>query len=537
MRRADGLVPTVSRQELRLPQASPILPRYADSFRCIGAACEDTCCQGWSVPIDQPAYEKYQNLPPTPLRTLIDASVLLTPQADAQSEASKKQGFAKIRMNHSNQCPLFTAGRLCRIQAELGEELLSHTCATYPRIVHAAGTTAEKSLTLSCPEAARLVLLTPDLLAAGHPKMPTEATRALQAVGKLDRAVGQGFIPGTKAAESTWAGRDGFQPIHLSPEACSLSIFPANRPFSAIPSAPDDDEALPPNFHPIRKTVLALVQNRIYPLWQRLFLLDVLCRRLDSIAKGELPRTVPDFLRDFEDTVATGALRPAMDTLPLDPAAQLDVVLRLAGLLLHRSNIRPRFVECVQAFTAGIGNGPGVTLQRLTAQYSLAHDRFYEPFFRRHPHIMENYLINTIIRCQFPFGPDGMSPPAQPSHPLPSMSHEFALLAAQFALMKGLLIGVAGFHGQAFSAAHVVLTVQAASKHFEHHPEFLKMSHELLVESRMDGARGLAILLRNGSPRTASNSPGLPSTIVPAHATDREAKTAFPEKSVRVLQG
>jgi lysine-N-methylase len=235
--------------------------------------------------------------------------------------------------------------------------------------------------------------------------------------------------------------------------------------------------------------------------------LNVLCRRLDSIAKGELNRTVPDFLRDFEDTVATGALRTAMDTLPLDPAAQLDVVLRLAGLLLHRSNIRPRFVECVQAFTAGIGSGPGATLQSLTARYSLAHDRFYEPFFRRQPHIMENYLINTIVRCQFPFGADGMSPNTQPSYAQPSRSREFALLAAQFALMKGLLIGVAGFHGEAFSAAQVVHTVQAASKHFEHHPEFLKMSHELLVESRMDGARGLAFLLRNAGPEIASNLP------------------------------
>ena len=447
---AQQLCAKVAFQELRLRQASPVLPLYADSFRCIGAACEDTCCQGWSVPIDQAAYEKYRNLPASPLRTLIDASVLLTAKADA--EAGKKPVFAKIQMDDSNQCPLLTEGRLCRIQAELGEGLLSHACATYPRIVHGAGGTEEKSLTLSCPEAARLVLLTPDLLAAGQSeKHPAEATEAL--------------------------------------------------------ATDKDEDSLPPNFRPIRKTVLALVKNRIYPLWQRLFLVDVLCRRLDSIAQGEPKRSVPDFLRDFEQTVATGALRAAMETLPLDPEAQLDVVLRLAGMLLHRSNIRPRFVECVQAFTAGIGNGPGATLESLAARYSLAHDRFYEPFFNRHPHIMENYLINTIIRCQFPFGQEGMSASAQPSHAQPSRSREFASLAAQFALMKGLLIGVAGFHGAAFSGAQVVHTVQAASKHFEHHPEFLKMAFELLVESRMDGARGLAILLRNAGPGIESNRP------------------------------
>jgi lysine-N-methylase len=331
--------------------------------------------------------------------------------------------FAKIRMNGANECPLLTGERLCGVQAKLGEGMLSHACATYPRIVHSPGGVEETALTLSCPEAARLVLLTPDLLAVAE---QTEKQRA--------RADG---------------GND---------------------------------------FRAIRQAVLALVGERIYPLWQRLFLLDLLCRRLDSIERGELKRSVPAFLADFEATVATGSLRTAMETLPVDRAAQLDVVLRLAGLMLHKSNVRPRFVECVQAFTAGIGNGPGATLESLTAHYSIAHDRCYAPFFERHPHILENFLINTIVRCRFPLGREGVRA---------GRAREFALLAAQFVLMRGLLIGVAGHYGAAFSTAHVVHTVQAASKHFEHHPEFLSMAHTLLVERGMDGARGLAILLRN----------------------------------------
>jgi hypothetical protein len=48
-----------------------------------------------------------------------------------------------------------------------------------------------------------------------------------------DRAVGQGFIPGTNAAESTRAGRDGFQPIHLSPEGSS-----SENPIPSTPQTP-----------------------------------------------------------------------------------------------------------------------------------------------------------------------------------------------------------------------------------------------------------------------------------------------------------
>ena len=419
---------------------------YAERFHCIGSACEDTCCRGWKVPVDQAAYAKYDGLPAGPLRTLIDASMLLSP------EGGKTASFATIRMNEANECPLLTEERLCRIHVEYGEELLPHTCATYPRIVHRIGGAVETALALSCPEAARLVLLSRDLLDKPTP-----------------------FTASVVSAESA------------------------------------DDPAVPTQFSQIRETVVRLVLNRAYPLWQRLFLLGLLCRRLDGIAQGELQRSVPRFLADFEAAVATGALRASMETLPVDHQAQLDVVLRLAGMLLRRSNVYPRFAACVQEFTAGIGNGPGATLESLTAHYAAAHDRCYVPFFQRHPHILENYLINTILRCRFPFGREGMQPGA-----VPVMMREYALLTAQFALIKGLLIGVAGAHHEQFSAAHVVHTVQAAARHFEHHPEFLNEAHTLLVESRMDGARGMAILLRHASARQPSNGPRPASAAVKA---------------------
>ncbi len=439
--------------ENRLSELTSIRPSYAASFRCIGSACEDTCCQGWGVPIDQASYQKYQQLPSSQLRTLIDAHVLAMP------DGAKPHSFAKIRMDGASQCPMLTASRLCRIQSELGESYLSHICATYPRIVQVIGGIQETALTLSCPEAARLVLLHPNLLA-----------NELQTV----------------------AGHASVAIAETAPSAGSSALLP--------------------DFRLIRQTVLALIANRAYPLWQRLFLLGILCRRLDSIAKGDLSRSVAQYLVDFAAAVAAGSLRPAMEALPLDRSAQLDVVLRLAGMLLHRSNVRPRFVECVHAFTTGIGNAPGATLESLTEVYALAHDRYYAPFFGRHPYILENYLANTILRCRFPFGKEGVPT---------TMERECALLTAQFALMKGFLIGVAGFHKEAFSAEHVVHTVQATSKHFEHHPEFLDLTYELLRESQMEGARGLAILLRNAGP--AAPKPPLPEIYAPGPPAERWA--------------
>jgi lysine-N-methylase len=367
-------------------------------------------------------------------------------------------------MNALGKCPLLSADGLCRIQAEHGEEFLPSTCANYPRIAYCIGGVTEKALSLSCPEAARLVLLNPRL--------------------------------------RTGAEQDGGLPIT------------GNRA--------DEGDPYLPYFWSIRNSALALVKNRIYPLWQRLFLLGLLSHRFDAIAPEERPRRVPQLLANFEATVASGHLEAIMNTLPVDQAQQLDVVLMLAGMLLRESYLRPRFVECVKAFTEGIGNSAGATLESLTAGYAAAHDRYYAPFFQKHPHVLENYLINTIFRCRFPFGSDWAKTGATPS-----MARESALLTAQFALMKGLLIGVAGFHREQFSASHVVHTMQAASKHFEHHTEFLTRAHALLVEKRMDGQLGLAILLRNEKSRVPR--PALPAIHAPIHAPGPAEGTAvFP---------
>ena len=420
---------------------SLIGPAYSDDFRCIGPACEDTCCKGWVVPVDQVAYGKLQSLPAGKLRTLIDASILLHSEGENPPAAK----FATIRMTGSQQCPLLAEDGLCRIQAEVGEAFLPHTCATYPRVVHLIGTVQEKALALSCPEAARLVLLNPDLLRNREDDCPN---------------------------------------------------LPRNSNSPYLPALGEGPHSLQFWFWPIRRFVIDLVRNRAYPIWQRLFLLGVFCRNLDSLTKQGKLDGFPELLQDFQATISTGTPRLEMDKLPVNWPAHLDIVLRLAGMMLHSSNIHPRFVDCVQAFTAGIGNGPQATFECLTDHYARAHDRVFVAFFDRHPYILENYLLNTVFRCLFPFGRDGVRPGAAPS-----MIGEHTRLIAQFALMRGMLIGVAGFHGETFCAEHVVHTVQAASKHFEHHSEFLDQAYALLTENRMEGERGAAILGNTGIAR------------------------------------
>lgn len=427
----------------------PLRPSYPESFRCIGADCEDTCCHGWSVPIDRATWQKYQAIPASPLRVLIDENITLAPPGASATDGYGSEVFAKIRMNEANACPMLSPERLCQIQSQCGESMLSHTCATYPRIVHVADGIEERALALSCPEAVRVALL-----------KPTD----------------------WKQLGANAAGASG----------------PA---------------AAPADYWPIRAVVLEIVRDRDYTLWQRLLLLGVLCQRIDTLAGEQPGQPISELLSDFSDAVFDGRMQHGMAAQPFDLRAQMDAVLRLAGLMLHKSNVTARFAECINAFTTGIGNGPAATLDSLTAGLRRAHDRYFAPFFERQPHILENYVVNTILRCRFPYGTEGMKPGAAVS-----FSREYTKLIAQFALMKGLLIGVAGFHEEGFSAEHVVHTVQSASKHFDHHPEFPRLAYELLVECKLDGLQGAAILVRNGTPARAERVVPEPNRVEqPAH--------------------
>jgi lysine-N-methylase len=382
------------------------------------------------VDIDQATYAKYQTIPAGPLRILIDANIVRLQEGP---DGKKPPGFARINMPPSMQCPFHNAERLCQIQVEHGETYLSQTCASYPRTTRVIDKLSEMTLTLSCPEACRLVLMNPDLL-------PT----SMEGVHHLD-----------------W------------------NDWKSNLPLIRY-------------FWPIREFTIGLIRNRAYPLWQRMFLLGTFSRRLEAVVRGEIKGGFSAMLKGFSGAVASASLNTSIETIPADLALQLGMVLSMMKLRASNALLSPRLVECLNTFAQGIGYGRLTNLQELSAEYAIAYERYYAPFFLRHPYILENYLINMVFHKMFPFGAQLNDQAAAPQP-----AKEFALLAADFALIKGLLIGVAGGHKEAFSAEHVVQTVQTAFKYFEHNSDFLVNAHQILVTKKLDNAHGLTMLLRN----------------------------------------
>lgn len=121
---------------------------YFDRFKCIASACPDSCCKEWTVQVDAESAAYYRSLPGALGDRLRQ---VLTVDDDGDT----------IMKNENCRCPMWRQDGLCHIQADLGHDALCKTCRDFPRLTHDYGDFVEMGLELSCPEAARIILLSP----------------------------------------------------------------------------------------------------------------------------------------------------------------------------------------------------------------------------------------------------------------------------------------------------------------------------------------------------------------------------------------
>ena len=121
------------------------IPYYYKNFACIGSACEDTCCGGWRIGIDERSYSHYLQVPG-------DFGKRLRQALDPADRSFVQKDRA---------CMLLDEQGLCEIYKKLGRDQMCDTCRNYPRHREDYGDLQEIMLSLSCPEAARIILSDP----------------------------------------------------------------------------------------------------------------------------------------------------------------------------------------------------------------------------------------------------------------------------------------------------------------------------------------------------------------------------------------
>lgn len=405
-----------------------LVPHYMQEFACIGSACEDSCCVGWKVNIDEDTYKKYRQVRDADLTFRLQKRVTRNRSTPSQQE------YAKIKMEQDGSCPMLNEEKLCSIQAKLGEDYLSNTCATYPRSTREVNGVLERSATVSCPEIARLALLNPKGIDFDEIFEPT-GTR-------------YGFIT-------------EFDTAHKQNERSPKKYLWELRIFT-----------------------IQVLQNRSYSLADRLILLGMFYQKASQLeAAGDtqqLPQTIAAYTAIIED----GSLREQLQDVPSQQFLQLQLLKEIVDARFKSGITNKRFLECYTETLVGLGYITGQDLSGTPQKYDEAYHSYFKPFMDEHEYILENYLVNYVFKNLFPFVSSQ------------GMFDNYVMMVVHYALIKLLLIGTSAHHKE-LTIEQTVKVIQSYSKMFEHNPLMLRRLFNLLKEGGYTTIPYMAILIKN----------------------------------------
>lgn len=312
---------------------------YAD-FRCIGEACEDHCCQRWAINIDRRSFADYRRSTHPQLQPLFAAALQRNPKARGE------QDYGRLTLAADGACPMLDARKLCRIHAELGPGALSTTCASFPRQASRCGDEFEYALDLSCPEAARMVLLDPAPMAfaevARDPRLELLATRRPR------------------------------------PEKASAELL-----------------------NDLRALVIGLLQQRQAGIETRLWLLGKLIRACAAAGgPAGLPAAIGEFLGVFDELPA---IEQEMAALRPDPVQRARLFRAILAELRHDCQDGP-LRELYGEAMAGLGfsAAAGEDFAALAGRHAAIASAAVLPFEQRQPQLAEHYLVSQVFQSRFP---------------------------------------------------------------------------------------------------------------------------------------
>ena len=316
-----------------------IVPRYLAHFQCIGAECPSTCCSGWRVTIDKSTFQRYKNTTDPVVVPILSHAL------KRNRHAQNAQEYGQIRLDKQGDCPLQDGKGLCQIHKRLGEGVLSDTCQVYPRVTQQFAGQYEQVLTLSCPEAARLALLSEDAFA--------------------------------------------FEALPLTARESSIN---------KLKFTGGDEE----NIFATRAWVMQLLHTEALHISDRLAIVGLLCDQLESLIREQKTGEVGNLLQHMTVVVESGAILETLAALPRDEALQVQLFSRFLcerdmGGNTSRAN----------AVFANVIRGLGADEQRRAQVDDLL--RNYQQgcvLLERTPDfnaVMSRYFLNEAIRETFPW--------------------------------------------------------------------------------------------------------------------------------------
>ena len=125
-----------------------LYPTFYHTFQCKANQCHHTCCQKWTIDVDEETAKLYQTLP-TPLGE--DLRKFMTVD---------DEGYYFMFSDKQPTCPVLREDGLCRVVLELGEDSLCDTCHMHPRFYKYIEDLELCGVGLSCEESVEKLLAT-----------------------------------------------------------------------------------------------------------------------------------------------------------------------------------------------------------------------------------------------------------------------------------------------------------------------------------------------------------------------------------------
>lgn len=119
------------------------VPDYYGEFRCIAEQCQDTCCAGWEIFVDKQSLKKYRKIRGGFKKRMVCSVNWLR---------------GTFRQTKDKRCAFLNEDNLCDMYVALGRKSLCRTCRLYPRHIEEFEGIREIGLSMSCPEAARILM-------------------------------------------------------------------------------------------------------------------------------------------------------------------------------------------------------------------------------------------------------------------------------------------------------------------------------------------------------------------------------------------
>jgi lysine-N-methylase len=315
-----------------------------------------------------------------------------------------------MQMKADGECHFLQEDKLCAIHHFMGAQALSDTCRLYPRYLNQFGAQSEHSLGISCPEAARLVLLNPQ---------PMQFTS-------------------------------------LEPES---SID--DKPFISyrFPLQSDGDPQQISVLDDFRAVIIAILQFRELSLGARVMLLGFLLEEVDKIISSEKFSNASALIPALESFIGMlghpEQIEAQYAKIDTSIPRKLQIVAQLISQSLDKAS--SRFKECLQDAFEGLETDAenGEMLNKFKQNF----EAYYVPFFQNKGYIFENYLVNQVFTRLFPFTRG-------------SYVDLYRELVGNLAVIQVLLVGMAAKH-KGLNDTQVIQLFQTFARNSNHNSAHL----------------------------------------------------------------